>query len=289
MSNLHDALKKATAFKKFEVDELLFVEYTCDPGGPMSEIWSHTSYFTYVVSGKMTLKTANQVYEIKAGESYFITKGGFIIPKFFDEVFCDMIIFIPDDFIRAVINRHQIPLPKYNTTTVNKAVIPLQLDRSLKHYYQSLFTYFQDSKPPSKALLRLKFEELIVTILTSGNNNELSEYLAKVHLAQHPSLQEIMENNYSRHLSMSEFARMSARSLSTFRRDFMKLYGISPGKWIKEKRLQLSRHLLEVSPNNIAEVAFESGFSSRTHFIRCFRERFHLSPHQFRQKQNIVH
>jgi hypothetical protein len=56
MSNLYDFLKKSTSFKKIEIDELLFVEYTCDPGGPRAEIWSHTNYFTYVVFGKMTLK-----------------------------------------------------------------------------------------------------------------------------------------------------------------------------------------------------------------------------------------
>ena len=56
MSNLFDALGQSTAFNKFKVDDLLFVEYTCEPGGPRAEIWSHNNYFTYVVSGKMTLK-----------------------------------------------------------------------------------------------------------------------------------------------------------------------------------------------------------------------------------------
>ena len=87
MSNLYDALDQSIAFNKFKIDDLLFVEYTCDPGGPKAEIWSHTNYFTYVVSGKMTLKTPDRAYEIKAGESYFIKKGAFIIPQFFEEVF----------------------------------------------------------------------------------------------------------------------------------------------------------------------------------------------------------
>ena len=40
--------------------------------------WSQTNYFTYVVSGKMTLKTPDADYEIRAGQSYFVKKGAFL-------------------------------------------------------------------------------------------------------------------------------------------------------------------------------------------------------------------
>ncbi|MCB0689907.1 MAG: hypothetical protein KDC53_25380, partial [Saprospiraceae bacterium] len=158
MSNLFDALGQSTAFNKFKVDDLLFVEYTCEPGGPRAEIWSHNNYFTYVVSGKMTLKTADAKYLIKAGESYFVKKGAFIIPQFFEELFCDMIIFISDAFIREVIHKHQIAFPRMQHEDT-RSVIPLHLDETLIQYYQSLFSYFKGSKPPSEILLKLKFEE----------------------------------------------------------------------------------------------------------------------------------
>ncbi|NND32282.1 MAG: helix-turn-helix transcriptional regulator [Saprospiraceae bacterium] len=284
MSNLHDALQKTTSFKKFEVDDVLFVEYTCDPGGPKTEIWSHTNYFTYVVSGRMALKTPTESHEIKSGEAYFITRGGFIIPEFFEEVFCDLIIFTPDEFIRSVIEKHQIPLINYKSGHKAKAVTPVHLDETLKQYYHTLLTYFQNNSPPSKALLRLKLEELIVTILTGRNNPGIAAYLSELYSNHFPTLRSIMEKNYARHLTLTEFARLCTRSLSTFRRDFQIIYGVPPGQWLKEKRLELGRQLLLATTDNIEDIAFESGFRNRTHFIRCFKERYHISPHQFRSQ-----
>lgn len=161
MSNLYDALKRSNAFRKIEIDDLLFVEYSCDPGGPKADIWSHNGYFTYVVSGRMNLKMADRVYEIRAGEAYFITRGGFTVPEFYDEVFCDMIIFVPDDFIRSVIDRYQIRLTESEANVGYEAVIPLQLDPSLIQYYRSLFTYLQSPDPPSRILMKIKLEELL--------------------------------------------------------------------------------------------------------------------------------
>lgn len=282
MSNLFDALDQSTAFNKFKVDDLLFVEYTCDPGGPKAEIWSHTNYFTYIVSGEMTLKTPEKTYQIKAGESYFIRKGAFIIPQFFEEVFCDMIIFIPDDFIRGVIDKHQLQLIPSSSHQIKNQILPLNLDETLIRYYQSLFSYFKTDKPPSEILLKLKFEELIINILTNTTNRDLINCLAEIHHNTKPSLTAIMEQNFNANLSLSEFARMTTRSLSTFRRDFEKAYQIPPGEWLRKKRLEFSRHLLKSTANNVDDIAYESGFSSRTHFIRCFKEQYGLSPHQYR-------
>jgi len=282
MSNLFDALDNSTAFSKFKVDDLLFVEYTCDPGGPRAEIWSHTNYFTYVVTGKMTLKTPDKSYEIRAGEAYFIPKGSFIIPQFFEEVFCDIIVFIPDQFICEVIRKYELTLPTPVTGYDIQAVIPLHLDPSLIQYYRSLFTFFKGPKPPSKVLLKLKFEELIVNVLTQIHNQDLVAYFYQLQHNRCPDLREIMENNFNANLTLSEFARMCARSLSTFRRDFESEYHTSPGSWLREKRLHFSCQLLMTTTQTIDDIAYESGFGNRTHFSRCFKERFGSSPHQFR-------
>lgn len=287
MSNLFDALDHSTSFNKFKVDDLLFVEYTCDPGGPKAEIWSHTNYFTYVVSGKMTLKTPEKSYRIQAGESYFVRKGAFIIPQFFEEVFCDMIIFIPDDFIRSVIDKHQLQLGQTAGGEIKNQIIPLNLDETLLRYYQSLFSYFKNDKPPSEILLKLKFEELLINILTNSQHRELINCLAEIHLNTKPSLTAIMDQNFNANLSLSEFARMTARSLSTFRRDFEKAYHLPPGEWLRRKRLEFSRHLLKSTENNVDDIAYECGFSSRTHFIRCFKEQYGMSPHQYRLSDQL--
>ncbi|MBO9660199.1 MAG: helix-turn-helix domain-containing protein, partial [Chitinophagaceae bacterium] len=61
------------------------------------------------------------------------------------------------------------------------------------------------------------------------------------------------------------------------------LYGVSPGKWLMEKRLNHAHHLLANMGRTVAEAAFESGFESYSHFSRSFRARFGYPPTAMKQ------
>jgi AraC-like DNA-binding protein len=92
-----------------------------------------------------------------------------------------------------------------------------------------------------------------------------------------------METNFCYNLSIEEFARLCHRSLSSFKRDFIKHFNISPGKWLKDKRLDYSTILLKTSELNISQIVFECGFEDLSHFSKSFKEKFNMSPQQFRK------
>ncbi len=77
---------------------------------------------------------------------------------------------------------------------------------------------------------------------------------------------------------MEEFARLSNRSLSAFKRDFQKEFNVTPGKWLVEKRLHNAMHLLSNAGKTVSEAAFESGFENPSHFSRAFRSYFGIAP-----------
>lgn len=145
--------------------------------------------------------------------------------------------------------------------------------------------YFSNSHEPDQALLELKFKELVLAITANPANDDLRRYFSS--LLQQPrsiTLQQIMEENFSFNLKLEEFARLSARSLSGFKRDFEQIYQTSPGKWLLEKRLNHALHLLTNRGRTVSEAAFESGFESASHFSRAFRQRFGTAPAMARQQ-----
>ncbi len=93
-----------------------------------------------------------------------------------------------------------------------------------------------------------------------------------------------MEANYTFNLSLAEFARIAHRSLASFKRDFKESFDTTPGKWLTEKRLEYAKLMLNTSKKRINEIAGESGFENVTHFSRVFKDRFGLSPLNYRKQ-----
>lgn len=59
--------------------------------------------------------------------------------------------------------------------------------------------------------------------------------------------------------------------------------GTSPGAYLRERRLQAARRcLMHRGDLGISEVAHRYAFSDASHFSRCFRERFGMSPRDYR-------
>jgi len=223
---------------------------------------------------------------LRKGSFVFVRKGASIVEQFFDAKFCIILFFVPDEFICEVLKSKSIPIHKPGKKY--DPVITVDNTAAVHSFFQSMISHFEAGREPDPSLLELKFRELILTMADNPVNVELLSYFSS--LLQEPqtvSLQRVMEENFYFNLKLEDFARLSARSLSAFKRDFQRLFKTSPGKWLMEKRLNHALHLLTNMAKSVSEVAFESGFESASHFSRAFRERFGSSPISLR-KQKII-
>jgi AraC-like DNA-binding protein len=287
MINLQDFVGNSDLFKKFKVDDLLFVEYKCPLKKSTTSVWWHNNFFAYVLAGKTLFKTPHGEYIVRAGDCVFAKKGSVIVHSHLEEEYCELAIFVPDNFIKSVIDKYKIPLLQQTEQKKCDTIIPLTVDDVLTTYFYSLLPYFLQSTSPSEALLKLKFEELIVSILSNNNHLQLKCYFRELCTSSKPSIKEIMEANFFSNLSLDEFARMCARSLSSFKLEFKNIYHTPPGKWLQEKRLEYSRYLLETTTNNVDEICAVSGFENRSHFIRVFKNKYGLSPGKFKMQETL--
>ena len=77
---------------------------------------------------------------------------------------------------------------------------------------------------------------------------------------------------------LSETMSMSERTLS---RKLKSLIDQSPATLIRSMRLQRAADLLKKQAGNIAEIAFQVGFSDQAHFTKSFKKEFNMSPSQY--------
>ena len=284
MIDLHGFLKTSTNYKKIQVNELLFIEYKCLVEETKAGIWSDANYFVFVTSGKKMWRSIYKDYVVEAGDSLFVKKGANLVHQYFDEDYCALMIFIPDDFIKKFTHKFSEISQQINSIPANATdtVIRIQLDQYLQGYINSLESFFNTPNQPNINLLKLKFEELLLTILTNPIHAKLAQYLLSVHKEQSVHLQQIMEDNFAYCLNLEEYANLCHMSLSTFKRNFQDIYKTTPGKWLTAKRLDLACHFLRTNDKPINVVGFECGFDEPSSFIRAFKQKFLITPLQYK-------
>lgn len=280
--NVYEKIKSDPDFyRQLRCGDSLITQFDCLLDTKFKDAWSDYNYFAYIVEGRKIWHTADGSYDLKAGQCAFVRKGAFISEQFFETTSCFMFFFMPDEFIREAV-QDKITAP--TGAKQFKQVIRVEENAIINAFFHSMMPYYTSGEP-DQALLELKFKELILSITNNAANGDLRSYFSS--LVQQPrviSLQQVMEENFCFNLKLEEFARLSARSLSAFKRDFESLYRISPGKWLLEKRLNHALHLLTNVGKTVSEAAFESGFESASHFSRAFRQRFGAPPAMARQQ-----
>lgn len=288
MFNLHlEISKHPDRYRQLVCGESLMSVYNCPLENKFEDLWSEHNYIVYVIEGKKIWHTAHGSYDLTKGKCVFVRKGACIVEQFFDVRFCLVLFFLPDAFIAEILKTKTSPL--YKTSESFNPIIQIDSNTALHTFFNSMMPHFDASKKPDASLLDLKFRELILTLADNPANKELLSYFNT--LMQNPqaiSLKTIMEENFRFNLKLEEFAKLSAKSLSAFKRDFEKTYQTSPGKWLLEKRLQLAHQLLSTLSKTVGEVAFESGFENISHFSRAFRKRFGVSPTTLKNEKVLM-
>ncbi|XP_073133461.1 uncharacterized protein [Henckelia pumila] len=283
MKNLYESvLQHPNYHRQSSCNDSLITIFSCPAEARLmknkfSTLWTQFNYLFYVVEGKKIWHTSEGSYSIEAGNCVFVRKGAFVLEQFFDIGFCLVLFFIPDDFICQTLGKKFNPPVKQSS---HRQVIRLNSSDTLAGFFHSMASYFSEAREPAHSLLELKFKELILTIADNPVNAELLSYFCT--LVNEPgtaALERIMTDNFRYNLKIEEFAQLSNRSLSAFKRDFQAIFKTTPGKWLLEKRLFYAKSLLSInSKKAVSDVAFESGFETLAHFSRAFKQRFGVTP-----------
>jgi AraC family transcriptional regulator len=87
-------------------------------------------------------------------------------------------------------------------------------------------------------------------------------------------------------LSLAELARTAKLSPNHFATAFKASTGISPHRYVIERRIDRARDLLRQDDKTISQIAYAVGFSSQSHLTANFRRMTGLTPRKFRQSLN---
>ncbi len=93
-----------------------------------------------------------------------------------------------------------------------------------------------------------------------------------------------IDAHYSENLSLEQLAIFSHMNKFYLVHAFTKLTGQSPIQYVKNKRLEIGRELLERTNHSISEIASSIGFSSQSYFAQAFKKSMGISPSRYRER-----
>jgi AraC family transcriptional regulator len=87
----------------------------------------------------------------------------------------------------------------------------------------------------------------------------------------------------NREIRLEELAAQACLSPFHFSRLFREATGLSPHRYVIDRRVQAARQELARRNLSLAEIALEFGFGSQANFTRVFRKATRLTPGQYRE------
>lgn len=282
MLNFYKIVKENLSFNRFEFKETVCLEYTCPIDAEQIGIYSKNDFLIHVLSGKKTFKTTSGEWTVAPGQTLYLKKGAEVIHQHFDDEYCMLGFFLSDDLIKETYQevRSQTNLNHVSDTSDFTATA-VQSSNFLDGYFHSMLNYFRGENCPPDHILVLKLKELLITLMNS--DPLITAYFNNLSGSDRPSLQQIMEQNYCFNLKLEDYAELSHRSLSTFKRDFKQQFEQSPAKWILNRRIQHAANLVVNSNLSVSQVAFESGFEDLSHFSRVFKKMIGTNPSDYKK------
>ena len=190
--------------------------------------------------------------------------------------------FYPEVLKRIFENELPSFLKEDRKLSTGNPMIKIKMNHLLEKYFDSILFYFANPELVSEELLILKVRELFL-LLEKTDSQKLREIINSLFTPKTYTFREAIEGHLYSRLTSSELAELTHLSLSSFKREFKRIYGESPGRYLRKQKLKKAAKLLKVSDLNVTQIAFECGFKDLAHFSLAFKEAHGCSPSSYKQ------
>ena len=234
-----------------------------------------------VLAGEQQITTyENQRITIKAGEMVFIPRGLYYISDLLPKAgpFKSLLFYFDDEIIQSFLANTKV------TDIVRRAApefLKFDMVPSINLYADAVLTIYRDHAIQDKAFLKPKILELLYLLNSQIPEQSFANFLFRLTLPKKRSIKSFMDQNFDKPLKIEDYAYLTGRSLSTFRRDFKASYEMTPQKWLLNRRLEKAIRILDQKEVSVTELAFEVGYENISYFIKAFKDKVGHSPKQY--------
>jgi len=245
--------------------------------------------FLYVLKGEFQYLIDDEEVNISHNYSLFLNciNSGNQIRNSGSEQDCQLVIvtFYPDILKKIYDRELPLLLQKPKNTVSNKSNEKINNDFLIQKYIEGLLFYFENPSLVNDDILVLKLKEIILLLAQSQNADAVQLIISQLFSPTTYSFRQIIEANLFSQLTVEQLAEQNNLSVSSFKREFTKLYNDTPASYIKSKKLEKAAELLMISDERITDIAFDCGFNDLATFTKNFSDKYHLTPTNYRMEK----
>lgn len=233
------------------------------------------------ISGDLTLETNHDKITMKPGNFLLACKHQFVkVTKSPSQTqqHKAILLTLDEEVLRNyALENGIVNVEKYN----GPRNILLTENSFLKGFFASLMPYTENWS--NEKLIQTKIKEAIQLLLLV--NPGLEKFLFDFSEPYKIDLEKFMLSNFQFNVPIEHFAKLTGRSLASFKRDFQKTFGLPPRQWLQRKRLNEAYLQIEKYHKKPSAIYLELGFESLAHFSDSFKKMFGVLPSKLPRKE----
>ncbi|MFR9512954.1 MAG: AraC family transcriptional regulator [Rikenellaceae bacterium] len=244
----------------------------------------------YIVRGEKYIYDGDNSLLARRGDIFFMGKGAHHVENVSEKFshFEQILFYFSSEELKQMITTFSVT---YNLNITNNHCcekcrtsnsLVLSSPQFLKNFINSAIDYlYDDNFTHDQAAENIKMTELIYRIISQDDNCLKSKVLSCIDLDK-SSFEQVIYANTFNDIPIGKLAIMCNRSLTSFKKEFKRIFDTSPHQWFLRQRLSHARLLLISTRQSIAEIGEECSFPNTSHFIKLFKRSYNQTPATYR-------
>ncbi len=276
--------------KQFDLyDKMIFERAVLKAPFNIPNAMPNEACFLYVLEGSQNIHSAIHKELLKQKDAVLM-KCGLYFGEWLSSASYSQCEAIAVHFYPEVLKKiyeSEIPdfIKKYKKADNQVHLLKVMNNTLIDNYIISMRFYFDNPQLVDEELIKLKLKELILLLVKTEKAQSIMEVISGLFSPREYTFKEIIEAHVFSNLSVDELSQLANLSVSSFKREFTRIYNDSPAHYLRNRKLGRAAELLAISDLRISDIAFECGFADVAHFSSSFLEKFNTTPSQYRLDQ----
>ncbi|BAV09525.1 AraC-type DNA-binding protein [Filimonas lacunae] len=250
-----------------------------------SKIVLQQHLFSMLVEGHKSVHTAHKHLQINNNQFLLLTSGHYLMTeKMISDAgaYQSILFFFTQQSLTDFFSKHSDAAKcVQSATAIPEQVYAFDKDAFLTNFIQSLIEISSGNARMPQSFYEVKLQELLLYMCHQYPQQMQSVYALASRSEAETEIKQLAENHIESNITVEELAFLCNMSLSTFKRKFLKIYGIPPSKWFLQKRLEHAASLLKMGNMKPAEVYYKVGYENHSSFTHSFKQVFGITPSEY--------